>query len=233
MNPKNFKPKMNFKILLILIVFVFIAIALIVSYIGPILTNVSTSAAQNRLNQTIQELNNGGDNIKTAPIKQDTDGNGLATGVAFDSKNRSFLMFSCSTNWGPLAWLESPKCVLKDIDYNNQRGEQISDLKTAVFRGADGDVAKAHAEQFMKSLGLEGKLILADSVKGDENNFNVNLILDQPVITPDGRTTTQLLLRVDKKWTVFPPGFKYLGGATPTLNVSGAGTNTNVNPNTR
>ncbi len=233
MNIKNFGIKFNYKVWIAIILFIILMIIIGLAYIGPSLTNISTQSAQKRLNQTISELDGNKGTIKIAPIKQDTDGNGLATGVAFDSKNRSFLMFSCSTNWGILAWLESPKCVIKDIDYNNARGDSISDFKTSIFRGSDGDVAKAHAEVFMKSLGLEGKLLLADSVKGDENNFNVNLILDSPVITPDGRTTTQILLRVDKKWAVFPPGFKYLGGATPTLNVSGAGTNNNVNPNTR
>lgn len=220
-------PKVNnkFKLWFGLAILLIAIIILSVFASGPIFTNISTSSAQKRLNETVQELNTGKNNIKIAPIKQDTDGNGQSTGVAFDSGNRSFLIFSCSTNWGPLSWLESPKCILKDIDLNNTRGEPISDLRAAIFRGSDGEVAKDHAQQFIDSLGLKGKLILADSVKGDENNFNVNLILDEPVTTPDGRTTTQILLRVDKKWTVFPPGFKYLGGATPTLNAGGAGTN--------
>ena len=232
-NIKKLNPRKNYKIILIVLAIFAFLLFLGSAYIKPTLTNISTSAAQKRLNQTVSELNKGKDTIKVAPIKQDTDGNGLATGVAFDSKNRSFLMFSCSTNWGILNWLESPKCVIKDIDLNNTRGNTITDLKTAIFRGSDGEVAQAHAEEFQKSLGLEGKLLLADSVKGDENNFNINLILDTPVITPDGRTTTQILLRVDKKWTLFPPGFKYLGGATPTLNLSGSGTNNNSNSITR
>jgi hypothetical protein len=223
----------KFKIFAFLFLFIFVLVIVMISISGPFLTNISTNAAQKRLNETIAELNGNKGNIKIAPIKQDTDGNGQSTGVAFDTTNRTFLIFSCSTNWGPLTFLESPKCILKDIDLNNARGESISDFKTAVWRGSDGNVAKAHAEEFVSALGLQGKLILADSVKGDENNFNVNLILDQPVTTPDGRTTTQILLRVDKKWTVFPPGFKYLGGATPTLNAGGAGTNIRTNPVTR
>jgi hypothetical protein len=228
--------QLNKKLKIGLVISLLIAILSITAFFaaGPILTNISTSSAQKRLNQTVQELNTGKNNIKIAPIKQDTDGNGQSTGVAFDSDNRSFLIFSCSTNWGPLSLLDSPKCILKDIDFNNTRGEPISDFRAAIFRGPDGDVAKVHAQEFVDSLGLKGKLILADSVKGDENNFNVNLILDEPVTTPDGRTTSQILLRVDKKWTVFPPGFKYLGGATPTLNAGGAGTNIrNQQPITR
>jgi hypothetical protein len=220
----------KFKIFAFIFLFIFLTVIILISISGPFLTNISTSAAQKRLEGTVAELNTGKNSIKVAPIKQDTDGNGQATGVAFDSGNRTFLIFSCSTNWGPLTFLESPKCILKDIDLNNARGETISDFKTAIWRGSDGEVAKKHAEEFVSALGLQGKLILADSVKGDENNFNVNLILDEPVTTPDGRTTTQILLRVDKKWTLFPPGFKYLGGATPTLNAGGAGTNIRTNP---
>jgi hypothetical protein len=189
----------------------------------PTMTNWSTQAAQKRLNQTAMESDNGKGEIRVAPIKMDTDGNGQATGTSFNTRTRVFSSYNCSTSWGLASLISSPNCRFKDVDFNDPRGPKISDLQNALFHGPDGELAKKHAQEFLTSLSLTGNMTIADSVPGDSSNFNINLTLDQAVTLADGRQVTQFLLRVDKKRTFW--GAPYLGGVTPTLNMSGGGAN--------
>jgi hypothetical protein len=199
-------------------------------FIDPILTNWSTEAAQKRLDKTIAEMDAGKGELKAAPMKIDTDLNGESTGTAINKRTRVLMSFNCSTQYGLLSLLESPGCKFKEVDFNNARGTEVSGLQTAVFRGSDGEVAEKNTKAFMDALGLKGTLTKADSVPGDGSNFNLNLVLDDPITLPNGTQTSLILIRADKKWSVFG---KYKGGATPTVNIGGAKSSSNNNQKAR